>query len=148
MVLHHSPAPTRGGTIPRGLGARWASEETVVPGRAGHAGYDLRDFFLDIRLAGDGTFRGSHTAYLIDRKPADDPRDVARFRYRRCHVLLGYAYGTIDAAHGYGEITIEGYGHSSMSVHAERGRLVLALDESVITYCPVMYTRAVLLRQR
>lgn len=121
-----------------------------MPGQPGHDGYDLRDFFLDIRLAADGTFRGSHTAYIIDAKPADAPGDVSRFRYRRCHVLLGYAYGTLDTARGTGEITIEGYGHSPMSVYAEdRGRrLVLGLDESVITYCPAMYTRAVLLRQR
>ena len=101
MVLRHSPTPSRGGTVPRGLGVRWASEETVVPGLPGHEGYDLRDFFLDVRLAADGTFRGSHTAYIIDAKPSDAPGDVARFRYRRCHVLLGYAYGSIDIARVY-----------------------------------------------
>jgi hypothetical protein len=146
VLLPHRMSPDRG-ALPRGVGAHWASHAAVVPGPDGHEGYQLRDFYLDIRLAADGTFRGSHTAYLIDAKPADAPGDVARFRYRRSHVLLGYAYGRIDVARGSGGITIEGYGHSHMAVHAERGRLVLRLCTSVITYSPVMYTRAVLTRR-
>ncbi|NUU25771.1 MAG: hypothetical protein HOV68_30340 [Streptomycetaceae bacterium] len=145
LASHRMPADR--GALPRGTGARWTSAEVVVPGLAGHAGYDLRDFYLDIQLAADGTFRGSHTAYLIDAKPADDPTAIARFRYRRSHVLLGYAYGRIDVASGSGGITIEGYGHSHMAVRAERGRLLLRLCGSVINYCPAMYTRAVLIRR-
>lgn len=142
-----SRTPPRLGALPRGAGARWASDDSVVPGPAGHDGFDLRDFFLDVRLAPDGRFRGSHTTYMIDAKPDDDPTDVARFRYRRSHVLLGYAYGRLDLANGTGVVTVEGYGHSRLTVRGEPGALVLRLLDSVITYCPVMYTRAVLLRR-
>ncbi|HSA51620.1 MAG TPA: hypothetical protein VLH10_16115 [Yinghuangia sp.] len=155
MVLDHpthrgprsGTSPGRGAS-PRGAGARWRSADTVVPGVPGHDGYDLRDFFLDITLAPDGTFLGSHTTYIIDGKPDDDPADVTRFRYRRSHVLLGYAYGHLDLGRGAGAITIEGYGHSALSLSVDRAILTLRLRESVITYCPVLYTRAVLLRQR
>ncbi|MDI2126059.1 hypothetical protein [Yinghuangia seranimata] len=132
----------------RGPAARWVSDPVVVPGGDGHDGYDLRDFFLDIRLAANGSFRGVHTAYLIDAKPADDPGDAARFRYRRSHVLLGYAYGRLDLPHGTGSITIEGYGSSPVTVALDRlGRgMTLRLSRSVITYRPVLYSRAVLTR--
>lgn len=139
--------PPERGALPRGAGARWVSAETVVPGWAGHDGYDLRDFYLDIRLASDGTFRGSHTAYIIDAKAPDDPADVSRFRYRRSHVLLGYAYGRVDFARGAGAIVIEGYGRSMLTVASEHGRLTFRLRDSVITYCPVLYSRAVLSRR-
>ncbi|MGR6997024.1 hypothetical protein ACU686_01000 [Yinghuangia aomiensis] len=71
-----------------------------------HDGFDLRDFFLDAQLAADGRFRGSHTTYMIDAKPDDDPSDVTRFRYRRSHVLLGCAYGRLDFARGTGVVTV------------------------------------------
>ncbi|MCF2527808.1 hypothetical protein [Yinghuangia soli] len=146
-MVRHQEAHIGRGALPRGPGARWASADSVVPGSAGHDGYDLRDFYLDVRLAADGSFRGSHTAYIIDGKAADDPADVDRFRYRRSHVLLGYAYGRLDVFGGSGDITIEGYGHSLVRVHPGPGTLTLHLDASVITYCPAMYTRAVLVRR-